>query len=446
MYLSDLPPNNRNYIVSLILVGFLFFIFGLVSWVNSILVPYFRIACELQSEVQSYLVNFAFYIAYLVMAIPASVLLNRVGFKKGVKYGLWILALGALLFMPAAYSRAYNLFLLALFVMGTGLAILQTAANPFVTIIGPIKSAARRISIMGICNKFAGIISPLIFAFLVIKPGDKLIMEQLDANLLVGAAKEQALDELISGVILPYCSLAVLLFIFGIVFYRSSIPDINPDKDADPSDTSSKGRSSVFAYPYLVLGTFALMFHVGSQVISVNTIIGYAENMDISILDAKIFPSATLFCILIGYLVGVILIPKYLSQQRALVIATISGLVLSLCVLLISCEVTLFGFTTNISIWFLVLLGIPNSVIYAGIWPLAIHDLGRHTNIGSSLLVMGLCGNAVLPLLYGYVADVTGDLKTAYWVLIPCFAYMIYYALYGHKITHWKKNTLIEKI
>ena len=374
MYLSDLPPNNRNYIVSLILVGFLFFIFGLVSWVNSILVPYFRIACELQSEVQSYLVNFAFYIAYLVMAIPASVLLNRVGFKKGVKYGLWILALGALLFMPAAYSRAYNLFLLALFVMGTGLAILQTAANPFVTIIGPIKSAARRISIMGICNKFAGIISPLIFAFLVIKPGDKLIMEQLDANLLVGAAKEQALDELISGVILPYCSLAVLLFIFGIVFYRSSIPDINPDKDADPSDTSSKGRSSVFAYPYLVLGTFALMFHVGSQVISVNTIIGYAENMDISILDAKIFPSATLFCILIGYLVGVILIPKYLSQQRALVIATISGLVLSLCVLLISCEVTLFGFTTDISIWFLVLLGIPNSVIYAGIWLSTIWD------------------------------------------------------------------------
>ena len=246
MYLSDLPPNNRNYIVSLILVGFLFFIFGLVSWVNSILVPYFRIACELQSEVQSYLVNFAFYIAYLVMAIPASVLLNRVGFKKGVKYGLWILALGALLFMPAAYSRAYNLFLLALFVMGTGLAILQTAANPFVTIIGPIKSAARRISIMGICNKFAGIISPLIFAFLVIKPGDKLIMEQLDANLLVGAAKEQALDELISGVILPYCSLAVLLFIFGIVFYRSSIPDTNPDKDADP-----------VSYTHLTLPTIA---------------------------------------------------------------------------------------------------------------------------------------------------------------------------------------------
>ena len=199
---SDLSSNNRNYIVSLILIGLLFFIFGLVSWVNSILVPYFKIACELQSELQSYLANFAFYIAYLVMAIPASILLNRVGFKNGVKYGLWILGLGALLFMPAAYTRTYNMFLVALFIMGTGLALLQTAANPFVTIIGPIESAARRISIMGICNKFAGIISPLIFAFLVIKPTDKLIMEQLDANLLAGAAKEEALNELICGVIL----------------------------------------------------------------------------------------------------------------------------------------------------------------------------------------------------------------------------------------------------
>ncbi len=439
---SDLSSNNRNYIVSLILIGLLFFIFGLVSWVNSILVPYFKIACELQSELQSYLANFAFYIAYLVMAIPASILLNRVGFKNGVKYGLWILGLGALLFMPAAYTRTYNMFLVALFIMGTGLALLQTAANPFVTIIGPIESAARRISIMGICNKFAGIISPLIFAFLVIKPTDKLIMEQLDANLLAGAAKEEALNELICGVIPPYCSLAALLFIFGIVFSRSPIPNINPNKDVKSTDVLSNDRKSVFAYPYLILGAFALMFHVGSQVISINTIIGYAESMDISMLDAKIFPSATLFCILVGYLSGIILIPKYLSQQRALVIATISGLVLSLCVLFISGEVTLFGFTTDISIWFLVLLGIPNSVIYAGIWPLAIHDLGRYTNIGSSLLVMGLCGNAILPLVYGYVADLTGDLRTAYWVLIPCFVYMIYYALYGHKIEHWKKRTV----
>lgn len=432
--------SEKHYFVSLVMLGLLFFIFGLVSWVNSILVPYFKIACELQSEVQSYLANFAFYIAYLVMAFPASILLNRIGFKSGVKYGLWILALGALLFMPAAYTRTYNMFLLALFIMGTGLALLQTAANPFVTIIGPIESAARRISIMGICNKFAGIIAPLVFAFFVIKPSDKLIMEQISHNILDGAAKEQALNELIRGVIPPYCVLAILLFLFGIIFNRSSIPNINPNKDCKPSTEGTEDRKSVLSYPYLILGAIALMFHVGSQVISINTIIGYAESMGISMLDAKVFPSATLACILIGYLCGVCLIPKYLSQQKALVIATITGLVLSLCVLFMPGEITLFGFRTHISIWFLVLLGIPNSVIYAGIWPLAIHDLGRFTNIGSSLLVMGLCGNALLPLIYGYVADRTGDLHTAYWVLVPCFLFMIYYALYGHKINHWSNK------
>ena len=148
--MSETNIVRSNYAFSLAMLGALFFIFGLVSWVNSILVPYFKIACELHSEVQGYLANFAFYIAYLIMTIPASIFLNKVGFKRGVEYGLWILAAGALLFIPAAYVRSYNLFLIGLFTMGTALAVLQTAANPFVTIVGPIESAARRISIMAI--------------------------------------------------------------------------------------------------------------------------------------------------------------------------------------------------------------------------------------------------------------------------------------------------------
>lgn len=435
--------NSKNYVISLILLGALFFIFGLVSWVNSILVPYFKITCELNSEVQGYLANFAFYIAYFVMAIPGSILLNRFGFKNGVKYGLWVLGAGALMFIPAAYARTYNMFLIALFIMGTGLAILQTAANPFITIIGPIESAASRISMMGICNKFAGIISPFLFAYLVIKPNDQIIMELVSHNLLSDTAKEAALNELISGVIPPYLCLGILLFIFGIVFKRSSIPDINPEKEREEERPIDNERGSVFAYPYLILGAIALMFHVGSQVISINTIIGYAESMDISLLDAKIFPSATLACILIGYVAGVILIPKYLTQQQVLAAATITGLILSLCVIFVSGEVEILGLRTDISIWFLVLLGIPNSVIYAGIWPLAIHDLGRYTSIGSSLLVMGLCGNAILPLIYGYVADWTGNLRIAYWVLVPCFVYMIFYALYGYGINYWKRQDKI---
>jgi glucose/galactose transporter len=422
------------------MLGSLFFIFGLVSWVNSILVPYFKVACELETDVQSYLVTFAFYIAYLVMTIPASYLLNKVGFKRGVEIGLWILAAGALLFWPAAMTRSYAMFLTALFTMGTALAILQTAANPFVTIIGPRESAARRISIMGVCNKFAGIISPLLFAAAVIRPQDEATMKAIEKGTLVGPAKEQALDVMIQGVILPYAILAVVLFVFGFVFYRSSIPDINPNKDNKSESDGIKDRKSILSYPYLVLGVLALFAHTGSQQISIATINDYAQSMEISMLDAKVFPSFTLGCIMVGYLLGIVAIPKYLSQQKALVVCTVTGLILSALVLLTqNTWVHWFGMDARLSIWFLVLLGIPNSLIYAGIWPLAIKNLGKWTNLGSSILVMALSGSAFMTLAYGALADNVG-LGKAYWLLIPCFLYMIYYSVWGYKVEYWKKR------
>ena len=416
-----MKQNNRQFFLSMFMLGSLFFIFGLVSWVNSILVPYFKVACELETDVQSYLVTFAFYIAYLVMTIPASFLLNKVGFKRGVELGLWLLGIGALLFWPAAMTRSYSMFLCALFTMGTALAILQTAANPFVTIIGPRESAARRISIMGICNKFAGIISPLIFAAAVIRPQDKITMELIDKGLLVGPEKVQALDLMIQGVILPYVILAIVLIVFGFIFYKSSIPDIDPNKDNKSESEGLQDRKSILSYPYLVLGVLALFAHTGSQQISVETIIDYAGSMGIDTLDAKVFPSYTLACIMIGYLAGIVCIPKYLSQQKALVVCTVTGLVLSACVLLTqNIWVHLFGMNARLSIWFLVLLGIPNSLIYAGIWPLAIKNLGKWTNLGSSILVMALSGSAFMTLAYGALAD-KFDLDKAYWLLIPCF-------------------------
>lgn len=418
--------NKRQYYMSLGMLGCLFFIFGLVSWVNSILVPYFKVACELKSGVQTYLVTFSFYIAYLVMTIPASFLLRKVGYKRGTLIGLWIMAAGALMFWPAALTRTYGFFLLALFTIGTALAILQSVANPFVTIIGPHESAAKRISVMGICNKFAGIIAPLLFAALVIRPEDKAIMEQVEAGLLAGSAKDMALDEMIRGVIVPYAILSVILFVFGILFYKSPIRDINPDMDNRTAETG-EARKSVWRYPYLVLGVIALFAHLGSQQISVSTIIGYAQGMGMSLEAAKVFPSYTLICILSGYLLGVIMIPKHITQQKALVVCTVTGLILSVLVLVLPQEA---------SIWSLVLLGIPNSLIYAGIWPLAIRGLGKWTSMGSSLLVMALCGNAVLSLLYGYVSDHIG-LQASYWLLIPCFVYMVFYATYGFKIEKW---------
>ena len=425
----NMMNNKVQYYFSLAMVGCLFFIFGLLSWVNSILIPYFKVACDLQSGVQTYLVTFAFYIAYLVMTIPASFLLAKVGYKKGAMIGLFIMAVGTMLFWPAALTRTYEMFLAALFVIGTSLSILQSVANPFVTIIGPHESAAKRISIMGMCNKLAGILAPLVFAALVIRPKDKEVMAAVADGTLTGAAKDAALDEMIRGVIPPYVVLSVFLVIFAVLFFKSPIKDINPNKDNN-AEGSTDGRRSVLSYPYLVLGVLALFFHVGSQQISIATIVEYAKSIGYGIDAANVFPSYTLACILSGYLLGVIFIPRFISQQKALVVCTVTGLVLSALVLVLPLKA---------SLWSLVLLGIPNSLIYAGIWPLATRSLGKWTTLGSAFLVMALCGSAIMPLLYGWMTDHMG-LKESYWLLIPCFAFMIYYAVWGYKKDFWTKS------
>jgi len=423
-----MKDNQKNqFILSMVMLCSLYFVFGLVSWVNSILVPYFKVSLELKSEVQGYLAQFAFYIAYLVMTIPASAFLTKVGYKKGAMIGLWILALGAILFTPAALSKNYTMFLVALFTMGTALAVLQTVANPFVTIIGPIEAAAKRISICGICNKFAGILAPIVFSALVIKP-HKASFDALKGGLLEGASKTAAVEELLGSVIVPYLVLAALLAIFGVVFYKSSIKDINPAKDQKAASTD-EGRKSVLSYPYLILGVLALFCHLGTQALSINTIIPFAES--IGFKSTAFFPSLTLAATLLGYFCGVLLIPKVLSQQTVLKICTTLGLVLSVLVI---------ALPAKYAIWCLVLMGIPNSVIYAGIWPLAIHNLGKWTNLGSAILVMALCGSAIFPLIKAAIVDSGVGLQMSYWILVPSFLYMVYYAFAGHKINFWTKK------
>ncbi|MBP3202585.1 MAG: sugar MFS transporter [Bacteroidales bacterium] len=427
---------RKTDIRSLVILAAMFFIFGFVSWVNSILIPYFRIACEL-SHFQSYFVTFAFYIAYFVMAIPSGKLLQAAGFKKGIMVGFMFMALGMFLFVPAALLRTFPLFLTGLFLIGTGLAILQTAANPYVTIIGPIDSAARRISIVGVCNKLAGILAPLVFAAVILKASDSETFALIESGALAGEAKAQVLDELVRRVIWPYTILGTGLLAFGIWIRYSFLPEIDPaTENATPEGVQD--RKSVFSYPYLVLGALAIFFHVGSQVIAIDTLIQYAGTMGLDMLEAKVFPSYTLSCTMLGYLIGIALIPKYLSQKNALVVCTLLGLVLSLCAVLIDAPLTFMGHRINASLLFLNALGLPNALIYAGIWPLAIRGLGRHTKLGSSLLIMGLCGNAIMPQIYGLIAD-NYSLRAGYWILIPCFVYLIWYALHGHKIEYWKK-------
>lgn len=428
--------SKRMMYIAIAIVGMMFFIFGFVSWVNAILIPYFRIACEL-TNFQSYLVTFAFYITYLVMSIPASFVLKRAGFKKGIMYGFFCMATGAMLFVPAALIRTYWVFLIGLFSIGTGLTILQAAANPYITIVGPIESAAKRISIMGICNKFAGIIAPLIFAAIILRSSDSVIFEQLNVGAFSEAEKDVVLDGLIRRVIWPYSILSIFLFAVGIFIRYSVLPEINQEEENKEVETDDgKSHTSILQFPYLLMGAVAMFLHVGTQVIAIDTIIGYANSMYMDLLEAKVFPSYTLTATICGYIMGIILIPKYLSQKRAFQICCTLGLIFSLGVVLSNMQVSFLGHDANFSIWFLVLLGFPNSLIYAGIWPLSIRGLGRFTKIGSSLLIMGLCGNAILPLIYGHFADLF-SVKQAYWVLIPCYLYLMFFSLYGHKIESW---------
>lgn len=429
---SSLSKNQTR--MSIAIVAVMFFIFGFVSWINAILIPYFKIGCEL-NNFQAYLVTFAFYISYFIISVPASFLLQKVGFKKGIMYGFWIMSLGAFIFIPAAYSRTYPVFLIGLFTLGSGLAILQTAANPYITILGPKERAAQRISIMGICNKAAGILAPLIFAAVVLRVTDSDLFQNLGN--MNKAEKAIALDELIQRVIKPYFVVGIILFLLGLGIRFSPLPEIDTDSDSVEVADNKTSKTSIFQFPHLILGAVAIFMHVGTQVIAIDTIIGYAGSMNIQLLEAKVFPSFTLAATICGYVFGIILIPKIISQVNALRFCTLLGLVLTLLVIYAKGEVNFLGLKVDISIWFLVMLGLANSLIWAGIWPLALDGLGKFTKLGASILIMMLCGNAIMPLVYGYFADVY-SVRLAYWVLFPCYVYLVFYAIKGHKIRSWK--------
>jgi glucose/galactose transporter len=429
--------SERETFISMLIVGVLFFIFGFVTWVNSILIPYFKIACQL-SNFQSYLVAFAFYISYFIMSVPSSYLLKTIGFKWGIMLGLWVMAVGAFIFIPAALSRTYETFLLGLFTIGTGLAILQSAANPYVTVLGPKDKAAKRISIMGICNKSAGILAPLLFASVVLKVTDSELFKQLP--LMDAQQRNEALDSLIRRVIVPYAFMGLLLLGLGVFIRYSPLPEIDTEHESSELAHVNSGKKNIFQFPHLILGALAIFLHVGTQVIAIDTIIGYANSMHITLMEAKVFPSYTLFATICGYLMGIVLIPRYISQVNALRICTMLGTIFTLLIVFAQGKVSLLGHVADISIWFVVLLGLANSMIWAGIWPLALSDLGRFTKLGASVMIMGLCGSAILPLLYGHFADLF-DVKKAYWVLFPCYLYLVFYAFYGHKTRNWSLSS-----
>lgn len=409
--------SKNKYIFPLLIIGIFFFIFGFTTWANSQLIPYFRIACELSTS-QSLLVATAFFAAYFVMALPSSYILDKLGYKKGMILGLLVMAAGALLFIPAADSRSYKMFLIALFVIGTGLALLQTASNPYVTILGPIKSAAQRISIMGICNKLAGIVAVVVMGGIVLKDVDAFKAKLLT---LAPADKAHELDVLIKRVVNPYITIAIILVAFAVILMFLSLPEVKNEEETESS--LSKNKTSIFQFPFLLLGALAIFFYVGAEVISYDTFAGLGESLGYPLEKASGFAKFTGYGLLVGYVLGIICIPKFISQRKALVISCLLSLLF----------VVLAMFTKGmVAVACFAGLGLSNALMWPAIWPLAIEGLGKFTKKGAALLIMGIAGGAALPPLYGQLADAMGSRQIAYWMLIPCYFFILYFAIKGH--------------
>jgi MFS transporter, FHS family, L-fucose permease len=433
--------SRKDYIFSITIIGLFFFIFGFVTWLNGILIPFLRTACEL-NDFEAYFVTFAFYVSYLVMALPSSWVLKKTGFKNGMSVGLWVMAAGAVIFIPAAMARTFSLFLIGLFVEGTGMALLQTAVNPYITIIGPPESAAKRISIMGIANKFAGAIAPIILASIILK--DSKVLEAKLAQASDEATRLGLLDELAGRVIMPYIVMTIILVLLGLLLKYAHLPEVDTDAEDEVSGESNAKKTSIWQFPHLLLGVFALFFYVGVEVIAGDTIIRYGQSIGIAMESAKYYTSITLLSMIFGYLMGIIFIPRYLNQVTALKISTIIGVVFSLGAILAPAHLVFtipfidimtlksIELVLPVTVLFVALLGLANALVWPAMWPLAIAGLGRFTKTGSAMLIMAIAGGALLPLLYGKLA-VNFSTQSAYWMCVPCYLVIMYYAFIGHK-------------
>jgi len=366
------------------------------------------------------------------MAIPSAFILRRTGYKKGISLGLLVMAAGTILFLPAAYSRVYIIFLAGLFITGTGMVLLQTAVNPYVVIIGPQESAARRISFMGLSNKIAGIAGQRILGSVFL----------VDATLIVNkigsadpAEKESILDKYVLKVIDPYLVITGVLIILAVIVFLSSLPEVEEEGPEDYPLSKDTGRvyaGGILKYPYLILGIIALFVEGACEVIPIDGVIVYSRSLGISLNEARHFAEYTLYCMLLGYTASILLVHKYISQQKALFLCSLSGIMLSLAA---------FSTTGMTSVTFIISMGFVSAWFWGTIWGLAIRKLGNYTKIGSALMLMSVIGGGIFPLIFGSLIDISPAYpQFAVLMLIPCYMYLFFYAVKGHKIKRWTRS------
>lgn len=429
---SAIPtPVQRSSLFPMMIVAALFFILGFATWLNGSLMPYLKQMLQL-TPFQASLILFSFYIAVTFTAIPSAWIIRRVGYKNGMALGMGVMMLAGLLYIPAAKTQIFALFLLAQLVIGAGQTLLQTAVNPYVVRLGPEETAAVRVSIMGILNKTAGVIAPLVFTALILKgfsqPADTVLtLEQIDA--------------MANSLVWPYLGLAVFLGVLALAVRYAPLPELlQQDSQAD------KGQlQAVLAKPHLVLGVVALFFYVAVEVIAADTIGLYA--LSIGVERYSIMTSYTMVCMVAGYVLGILLIPRLLSQQTALAISAVLGILLTLAIVTGSSESYVIAETVLVpfggtalpdTLLLIAVLGLANAIVWPAVWPLALSGLGALTSIGSALLIMGIAGGAFGPLFWGALSSGGAGMQTAYLVMLPCYLFILFYALKGHKLQHWK--------
>ena len=425
--------KDKTFTLSLIIITFIFFVFGFIIWLNGVLIPYFQICLEL-NNFQASLVIFASNIAYFVMALPSAWVLEKTKYKKGMVLGFLIMTIGTLMFIPAAYTRTYSLFLVGLFVTGSGLTLLQAAVNPYIAILGPIESTAQRVGFLGLANKTAGIFSITVLGSIFLLNADKIIA---NVSTLNGLEKVIILDEYALKIVNPYLVISLTLFLMAGVIHFSKLPEIDDSKtEIEGVEVEIESRDSVLQYPYLVLGVVTMFFASICEVIPVDSIIIYSRALGLSIGDSRVFPIYALVAMLVGYLATIIFIPKYISQHKTLQFTAFWGILMSL---------GSYFTEGKISILLVSLMGFGTAMLWGTIWGLSLRGLGKYTKIGGAMLLMGIIGGAILPLLFGKLVDTNPQHpQNAILLMIPFYLFILGYGIWGYKMEKWSFKPRIE--
>ncbi|MCL1663455.1 L-fucose:H+ symporter permease [Elizabethkingia ursingii] len=409
--------RRRGYLFPLILVTSLFFFWGFVHNLDPVLIPHLRKAFQL-TDLESSLVDFSIFIAYFLMAIPAGNVMRKYGYKSGIIFGLCLFALGAFLFIPAANTQKYIFFLGALFVIACGLAFLETAANPYVTILGPEETATRRLNFSQSFNGLAAFIAPIV-------GGKYILSEQSLTDVQLKALSPQDLSAYIAqeaaSVKGPYLILGVIIVIVMLLFVFTKLPDIKHEDDGDKSKISHAWR-----HKHLRWAVVAQFFYVGAQVCVLSFFIRFVVvSAGITEKNAAFYSGLAGLAFMVGRFVGTFFM-KYVKPNKLLMIYAVLSMLLTL--------VAVFG-KGDITIYALIGVAFFMSIMFPTIFSLGIADLGKDTKIASSLIVMSIVGGAILPLGLGYISDVTHSIQYGYIVPFICFIVVFAFGKYGWKPT-----------